>query len=384
LPQTEVKAVKPYMLQLMLRNVATDGFTFVDPTTSSDRSPRLSRPGCILASPSYPATLVRTDQDYVYHWTRDGAIAAVEMATNPMFLTPAGVCQQLCAYVAFSQLCQASGTTAGHFYRAAYQIDGTVRDWSDQKDGPALQNIALVAALPRLDAASQATAKAIAQENLNRIVEDWDTDDADFFNAWEEVMGASFFARAAQLRCLQEIQSTNALGLVAPPGLVSAVTNLTDAIADHWDPTHGWYVSVLNGTLPADSLLSDLSGYDPNADVIMACIYGAVPCADPKLLATAAQLRAHFDVGGSSVYAIKHRRPQPQHRGGRTAHRPLPRRRLRRGRWPRSQPADQRTSMGHLYRQFRRALLPPCRELQRRGIGQLRREYRRILRPDRA
>jgi glucoamylase len=304
LPQTEVDAVGPYMLQLMLRNVATDGFTFVDPTTAGDRAPRRSRPGCILASPSYPAILVRTDQDYVYHWTRDGAIAAVEMATNPMFLTPVGVCQQLCDYVAFSRLCQASAIAAGHFYRAAYQIDGTVRDWSDQQDGPALQNLALVAALPRLDAASQATARAIAQENLDRIVQDWDSDQADFFNPWEEVMGASFFARAAELRCLQEIQSSNELDLVEPPGLGSAVTKLTDALADHWDPTHGWYVSVQNGTLPADSLLSDLSGYDPNADIIMACIYGAVACTDPKLLATAAQLRAQFDVGGSSAYAI--------------------------------------------------------------------------------
>ena len=74
------------------------------------------------------------------------------------------MCQQLCDYVAFSQLCQDGASAADDFYRAAYQIDGTVRDGSDQKDGPALQNIALAAALPRLDAASQATAKTIAQQ----------------------------------------------------------------------------------------------------------------------------------------------------------------------------------------------------------------------------
>lgn len=304
LPQTDLKAVAPYMLQLMLRNVASDGFTFVDPTTAGGASPRASEPGCILASPSYPANLARIDQNYVYHWTRDAAIAAVEIATDPMFLTPAGVCQQLCDYVAFSQLCQDSATAADHFYRAAYQIDGTVRDWSDQKDGPALQNIALIAALPRLDAASQATARTIAQENVDHIVQDWDADDGDFFNAWEEVKGASFFSRAAQLRCLQEVQRTNALGVAAPSGLASAVTNLTNALAAHWDSNNGWYVSVQNGTLPVGSLLSDLSGYDPNADIIMACIYGAVPCTDPQLLATAAKVRAQFDVGGPSAYLI--------------------------------------------------------------------------------
>ena len=192
LPQTDLETVAPYMLELMLRNVASDGFTFVDPTTAGYSSPRVSKPGCILASPSYAANLARVDQDYVYHWTRDAAIAAVEIATNPMFLTPAGVCQQLCDYVAFSQICQDSATAAGHFYRAAYQIDGTVRDWSDQKDGPALQNVALIAALPRLDPGSQATAKTVAQENLDRIVQDWDTDDGDFFNAWRKSRARRF------------------------------------------------------------------------------------------------------------------------------------------------------------------------------------------------
>jgi glucoamylase len=304
LPQTNLKTVAPYMLQLMLRNVASDGFAFVDPTTAVGAPARVSRPGCVLASPSYPANLARIDQDYVYHWTRDAALAAVEMATNPMFLTDAGVCQQLCDYVAFSRLCQDSATSAGQFYRAAFQIDGTIRDWSNQKDGPALQNIALVAALPRLDEPSQTIAMAIAQENLDRIVRDWDTDDTDFFNPWEEVKGASFFARAAQLRCLQEVQSTNALGLTLPAGLSSAATDVTNALAAHWKPTNGWYVSVQDGTLPSDSLLSDLSGYDPNADIIMACIYGAVPCTDPQLLATAARIRAVFDVGGSCAYPI--------------------------------------------------------------------------------
>lgn len=306
LPQTDLGTVSPYMMQLMLRNIASDGFTFVDPNTAAAPSPRLSAPGCVLASPSYPANLTRIDQDYVYHWTRDAAIAAIEIAASPSFLTPAGVCQPLCDYVAFSQRCQDSATAANRFYRAAFQIDGTVRDWSDQKDGPALQNIALAAALPHLDTASQATAKAIAQANLDRIVRDGDAGNAAFFNPWEEVMGSSFFARAAQLRCLNEVQSTNALGLLAPSGLAAAIGELTTALAGHWDANDGWYASVPDGTLPPGSLLSDLSGYDPNADIIMACIYGALPCTDPKLLTTAAKLRAQFDVGGPGAYPINH------------------------------------------------------------------------------
>jgi glucoamylase len=48
----------------MLRNVATEGLAFVDPTTAGNPSPRVSKPGCIPASPSYPVDLPRIDQDY--------------------------------------------------------------------------------------------------------------------------------------------------------------------------------------------------------------------------------------------------------------------------------------------------------------------------------
>ncbi len=306
LPQIDLQVVAPYMLQLMLRNIATDGFTFVDPTTISNQPgappARVSRPGCILASPSYPDNLARIDVFYVYHWTRDGAIAAIELSNNPIFLNPSGVSQQLCDYVAFSKLCQDNASAANVFYRAAYEIDGTLRPWSDQKDGPALQNIALAAALPRLDPPSQATARAIAQQNLNHIVTDWNVD-TDKFNLWEEVSGPSFFARAAQLRCLQEVQSTNALGLTVPANLASAITGLASALASHWDPSNGYYVSMPGG-VPESSLLTDLSGYDPNSDIVMACIYGAIPCTDPKLLSTAAKVRAQYDIGGASAYPI--------------------------------------------------------------------------------
>jgi glucoamylase len=304
LPQTDLAVVAPYMLQLMLRNVATSGFTFVAPPSQSEPGspPRLSRPGCILASPSYPVTLPSVDQDYVHHWVRDAAVAAIEMSHQPVALGPDGVSQQLCDYVAFSKTCQDAAVADGCFYRAVFRIDGTVRPWSDQKDGPALQNLALVDALPRLDAASAATARAVAQVNLDSIVGSWD-DDTNMRSPWEEVIGHSFFARAAQLRCLQEVRGSNALGLTVPAGLDDAITGLTGALDDHWDPAAGCYVSVLGATLPHGST-TDLSGYDPNVDVVMACIYGAVPCTDPRLLATAAKVREQYDVGGACEYPI--------------------------------------------------------------------------------
>jgi glucoamylase len=301
--QTDLAAVAPYMLQLMLRNVATSGFTFVAPPNPKDdpgNPPRVSKPGCILASPSYPANLSSVDQYYVYHWVRDAAVAAIEMAHNPVALDRDGVSQQLCDYVAFSKTCQDDAIRNNFFFRAAFRMDGTIRDWSDQKDGPALQNLAFVEALPRLDAAATATAKAVGQVNLDHIVENWN-DDTHKLNPWEEVEGPSFFARAAQLRCLQEVKKANALGLTVPAGLDAAITGLTTALGDHWNPVKGYYVSVPDDQHPPES---SRSGYDPNVDVVMACIYGAVPCTDPKLLATAAKVREQYDVGGACEYPI--------------------------------------------------------------------------------
>ena len=42
-----------HMLALMLRNIATDGFVFPDPLNPGT----FSKPGCIIASPSYPLDL---------------------------------------------------------------------------------------------------------------------------------------------------------------------------------------------------------------------------------------------------------------------------------------------------------------------------------------
>jgi glucoamylase len=45
--------------------------------------------------------------------------------------------------------------------------------------------------------------------------------------------------------------------------------------------------------------------YDPNIDIVMAAIYGAIPVTDTKLLATAAQLRSQWaDPGSTYFYPI--------------------------------------------------------------------------------
>ena len=68
-----------------------------------------------------------------------------------------------------------------------------------------------------------------------------------------------------------------------PQATDAAITWLQTALQQHW-----------NGALYV-SLMPEPSGYDANSDVVSACIYGAVPCDDTKLLATAAQVRDQWE-----------------------------------------------------------------------------------------
>ncbi len=281
--------------QLMVANVASAIHVIHAPGGP------VSRPGCVIASPSWGATAPpppvgpdgvdpNENQDYVYHWTRDAAITAMEIAAA----APPGVNPTLVDYVTFSAACQ--DDLAAHpdvgFFRACFNIDGTHRDWSDQKDGPALQSLAFAAAWPFLDDATRATATMLAQRNLEHTVTAWQ-DDAGFRGPWEDRDGASFFARAAQVRFLDEVNGPNTLGLAKPAQFTTARDGLRAALDRHWDPALGCYRSMLGAT-----------DYDPNADVLMACVYGAVAVTDPRLLATAAKLRAAFDVDGPAEYPI--------------------------------------------------------------------------------
>jgi len=146
------------MFWLMFRNVASDGFVFEDLVNTGV----LSQPGCVLASPSWENTATHVTQDYVYNWTRDAAIAAIELAVGPLPTS-----QPLIDYVQFAQTCQTSASSIGHFDRASFLINGTPRNWTDQTDGPALQTLATPQLFAQLDAPTQAVASSVIAANLN-------------------------------------------------------------------------------------------------------------------------------------------------------------------------------------------------------------------------
>ena len=195
--------------------------------------------------------------------------------------------QSLIDYVNFAAVCQESG--APTVARASYTIEGNPRQWSDQSDGPALQTLAVLKAYRQIDGPSQAVAQAVIAKDLAYLLGAYE---GRTVNLWEEQTGASFFARAVQLECFQQI-SVNTLGIPVPPETGAAITWLQGALQDHWDG------SIYRSILPAPP------GYDPNSDVVIAAVYGAVPYTDTKLLATAARLRSQWaDPASSSFYPI--------------------------------------------------------------------------------
>jgi len=282
--QSDLTAIAPYLFWLMFRNIASDGFVFEDPVNTGV----LSRPGCVLASPSWENTATNVSQDYVYTWTRDAAIAAVELAAGPL-----PTAQPLIDYVQFAQTCQNSASSIGHFDRASFLINGTPRSWTDQTDGPALQTLALLQLYAQLDAQTQATASTVIAANLTFLQNAYQ---GQTYNLWEEEYGASFFARSVQLQCLQAI-TANTAGIVVPAWLSTAIPWLQNALASHWNGQY--YQSML--PVPSDYR----APYDPNIDIVMAAIYGAIAVTDNKLLATAAQLRSQWaDPGSTYVYPV--------------------------------------------------------------------------------
>lgn len=267
-----------HMFSLMLRNMASDGFQFVDPNHPAPGDPQsFSLPGCIIAAPSDPVNTAGINQDYVYNWTRDAAITAMEIAAAQMPAAPGTAVQPLIDYVNFARICQNNATPS--LALASYTIRGQSRQWTEQSDGPALQTLAILTGYSQLDTPTQAAAKAVINNNLNYLLGAYQNQT---FNVWEEHQGFSFFARSVQLRCFQAIKA-NTIGIPVPQGTDAAITFLQSALQQHWNGTY--YVSLV----PAPS------GYDPNIDIICASIYGVIPCTDTKLLATAAQVRRQWE-----------------------------------------------------------------------------------------
>ncbi len=355
-PSADLGSIAQYMLPLMLRNVSSSGFVFTDPADPG----RFSSPGCIIASPSFELDLASVRQNYVFNWVRDAAVAAIEIAEahQPVWGGGSG---PLIDYVSFAGTCQQNAPTLA---RACFTIEGLPRDWTDQNDGPALQTLAVLRSYRQLDAPAQASAQTVVQRNLDFVMSSYQSPS---YNLWEETFGQSFFTRSVQLCCLSEIR-TNDLGFAVPSGVDQAVDWLTGALQDHWNGEY--YVSILDAQHPRD-------GYDPNIDIVMASVYGAVSCTDVRLLATAAALRRTVGRARLTLDVPDQRRRRVQ--WSRPAARSLSGGRLRR----RRERQRHRASVGALHGELRGALLRPRRSRRARRAPPVQLGVRGLLRPGR-
>ena len=289
--ETDLTTIAQHMFALMLRNITSDGYVVDAPDTG-----RPSKPGCVIAAPSYPRDTPNVDQNYVYNWVRDAAITAFEIAAAK--IPDNG--ETLIDYVNFARLCQQNAQpTLAH---ACYTIDGQSRSWTEQSDGPALQTLATLAAYSQLDVPAKALANQVIATNLGYLLNEYRNPTV---NLWEERSGLSFFARSAQLRCFRAI-AANTFGIPVPAGTTDAANWLQDALSQHWNGSY--YVTLLAPPSPGNANNSAVAadvGYDPNIDIICAAIYGAIPVTDTKLLATAGRLRGQWsDAGSASLYQI--------------------------------------------------------------------------------
>jgi glucoamylase len=285
-------AVGPHMFSLMQRNIATDGFLIADHNVAGG----FSLPGCVLASPSwptYPGDVAGISEDYVFNWTRDAAITVSAFLDQAPALAPVEAATRILAgYVNFASTCQSGGGILG---QAKYTPEGWPTGAVDESDGPALRVLTLLQGFAGLDAATQSAAGKVIAADLGYLLDNSRYQQPTVTH-WEDTVGQSLFARSVQLRCLnQVISAAPGLDISVPATAQTAATWLGQQLPTHWSPANNWYASVMDG----QRLTGDPAApYDPSVDPILACVYGdGITPTDPKLLSTAAQVRAQWTTG---------------------------------------------------------------------------------------
>ncbi len=282
-----------YIFSLLQRNIATAGFTIPDHNAPGS----FALPGCVLASPSwsgYPGNVAPVSGDYVFNWTRDAALTVSAILRQAPELVPVAVATQILAnYVDFANTCQEAGGVIG---QAKYTPEAGPTGAPDESDGPALRVLTLLQGFSSLSQVSQLTARKVIATDLNYILSG-NRYQQPTVTHWEDTFGQSIFARSVQLRCLNQIISLGpTLSIPVPPSAYSATNWLAQQLPLHWSGgTNNFYVSVLDGV----RLFGDAAApYDPSIDPILAFLHGdAISPIDPKLLATAARVRAQWSAG---------------------------------------------------------------------------------------
>ncbi len=255
---------------------------------------------------SYPGNVAPIVEDYVFNWTRDAAITMSVVLKQAPVQIPAAVASDLLAsYVNFASTCQASG---GNIGQAHYTPEGGSTGSSDESDGPALRVLTILQGFAGLDGATQAVARNVIAADLAYLLGNDRyqnlTSDVAALGGYLWSIDICAVGRPRGLAALNQVIGVDpGLGIPVPPTAQVAATWLGQQLPSHWSGApQNYYVGVLD---PSRGGGDPNVPYDPSIDPILACIYGAgIPRYDPRLLSTAAQVRAQWTEPAPAAYPI--------------------------------------------------------------------------------
>ena len=277
-------------------------------------SPADGAPGAVIASPS------RSNPDYYYHWTRDGALVMETVAKLYQTTKKTTVKETLYQYVRFSRSNQLTTTLAGlgepKFHANGSAFNGP---WGrPQNDGPALRAIALVHFANILLSEGEETyvrtqlydtlmpTQSVIKADLEYVAYHWR--DASF-DIWEECKGDHFYTRMVQRKAL--IAGAELAKKLGDPGAAAfylkEAMNLRSAIEAHWDSNRQIIIPTLNRT---DGIDYKSSGLD--TAVVLGALHGDagdgfMSVSDSRVQSTLQKLSESF----ASIYSINRRTGSP-------------------------------------------------------------------------
>jgi glucoamylase len=208
----------------LLNNIATDKNIF---TKRVEGKKITSLPGAVIAAPATQG--LNFTQDYVFRWTRDGAITMATIVA--LYSRTKDLAEKdrlrsyIINYINFASICSSQPplNKIEIYGEPKFNIDGTL--WTGawgrpQNDGPALLAIVAIQMAKIFLAEKQEQAlidklyhhsnQSLIKGNLEYIAHHW----ADpSFGAWEEVKGSHFMRSCVQRRALYEgAELANQLG----------------------------------------------------------------------------------------------------------------------------------------------------------------------------
>ncbi len=265
----------------------------------------LGRNGAVIASPDESTP----NQNYYFHWIRDGALTMDVVVTLYSNSSDAGHRAEydklLRSYVAFSRKNQTEPQPSGFtgVGEPKFLVSGTVfpDTWGrPQNDGPALRSITLCRWAQMLlddnsdDSVVHDEIKPVLLDDLAYVRQHWPDKCTDL---WEEVRGKHFYTQMVQRRSL--LDGAKLLDRIGETSLADVcrgqVPPLEASIAQFFDANRGYILATLDAEADGHGKTSQL-----DAAVVLATLHGDTaeqpffPPADDRALATAMALHRAF------------------------------------------------------------------------------------------